>query len=178
MKYRVMAIDPGTQHTGVAVGTLGSDGTMKIREIKKIEKLTGKTYRRISEIIEEVRELIDEHGVKELWTEMFVPYGIRRGAMHNMNLVGALLYIPVTRNISMLSYSIQAAEWKKWVKANVPDFKTTAEAIRKLCVKFEVELTDEWEAAIADPHCADAVGILLFSYYGSEAEREYQAGNV
>lgn len=175
--HRVLAIDPGTQHTGLAVGE-GKDGFFEILEIRKVEKLKGKAYRRISEIIEEVRDLIDQYEVAELWTEMFVPYGIRRGAMHNMNLVGALLYIPVTRKIDMLSYAIQASEWKRWVKANAPDATTPSEAIRTLCAQHEVELTDEHHAAIADPHCADALGILLFTYYGDKTNREHQASYV
>lgn len=175
MKYNIMAIDPGTQHTGVAVGATEEGGTLEILEIVKIEKLKGKAYRRITEIIDEVRDLIDKHGVIEMWTEMFVPYGIRRGAMHNMNLVGALLYMPVTRKLDMVSYGLQAAEWKKWVKAQVPDATTPYEAIRDLCVTHGVTLSDAHHAAISDPHCADAVGILLFSHYGSDSH-EYEIG--
>lgn len=176
MSHSIMAVDPGTQHTGVAIGRV-EDGVLVIQEITKIEKLKGKAYRRVSEIIEEVRDLVDKHEVKELWTEMFVPYGIRRGAMHNMNLVGALIYMPVTRSIEMLSYGIQAAEWKKWIKANAPECKTPSESIRNLCELQEVELTDATHEAIADPHCADALGILMFSVYGS-GEREYQASHI
>lgn len=179
MKYNIMAIDPGTQHTGLAIGATepGGSGTLEILAIKKIEKLKSSVWRRITGIIDEVRDLIDEYGVLELWIEMFVPYAQRRGAMHNMNLVGALLYMPVTRNLDMVAYAIQAAEWKRWVKGQVPFAETPFEAMRALCHKFSVPLSDADLAAIADPHCADALGILMFSHFGSY-EREHAISNV
>ena len=105
---------------------------------------------------------------------MFIPYGIRRGQMYNMNLVGAILYLPVTRQKKLKSYAIQAAEWKKWLSANAGENLTPYDKLRDVAEDRLIELDDEAHAAISDPHVGDAFGMLMFTYFGSPP-REHQA---
>ena len=175
-----MALDPGTLHTGVVIVKGTFDSIEEILEIRKIEKKSkdGKAPVRIAHIVNEVREMLDQWQVTEMWTELFIPYGRRRGAMHNMNLVGALLYMPATRSIEGLhSYGLHAGEWKRWIKAQYPDLEMH-QAVRNLCALHDVTLTDEAEAGISDPHCCDALGILLFIKFGVAEDAEHETGHV
>lgn len=174
MSKIVVGVDPGTKNTGYCKLEVNNDGT--VRTILSLERIspTGDTaVSRIPEIVERVCEgVVGEPKADEVWTELFVPYGARKGAMWNASLVGALLFLPVTRMIKNLGcYGVYPVQWKSWAKkiADVP----MTEVIGYLLAKDNIELTDEQNLALSNPHVADAMGLALFGIRESD-KHEYK----
>ena len=167
--YRVMAVDPGTINTGVVIGELGPDDTVQMVAAKKVNKRKGDAWRRVTTITAEIVDMIEEYDVRELWVELYIPYGRRRGSLWNMMLVGALLYLPVTRSKdNLISYGLYAREWKPWLKKMTPD----CDADKRRAITFAknqgIEFTDEMEEALTDVHVADALGLILFPHFAGD----------
>lgn len=164
-----MSVDPGTNHTGVVVAELGPDKSLNVVNTYKIEKRKGHAWRRVTEIIEILVEIVEQHSVQELWVELYIPYGARKGALWNMMLVGALLYLPVTRQQeSLTSYGLYAREWKQWMKKVTPGCDHDGKRARTFALNQGLEFTDAMEEMLTDIHVADALGILLFTRYAGE----------
>ena len=94
MSRNIIGIDPGTLNTGYVV--VESDGgivrvlTSGVVPVDK--KLPAPC--RIHHIITELIREIEAFDVTEIWTELFVPYGARQGALWNTALTGAIIYLP------------------------------------------------------------------------------------
>jgi Holliday junction resolvasome RuvABC endonuclease subunit len=147
MSKIVVAVDPGTINTGYCKLEVNNDGTVAQVHEAGIIKATGKrAVDRIPEIIDRINQLVEKPAsVDEIWTELFVPYGARKGAMWNASLVGAILFLPVTRMIKGLScYGVYPVELDN------------------------VTLTDEQSLALSNPHVADALGLALFGIKEAE----------
>lgn len=165
-KYTIMSVDPGTINTGVVVAELGPDNSLIPVNTYKILKKKGDAWRRVSDIITVLANIIEEHEVDELWVELYIPYGARKGSLWNMMLVGALLYLPVTRSVEKLtSYGLYAREWKQWLKKETPGCDNDSKRARTFALNHGIEFTDEMEEMLTDIHIADALGILLFTRY-------------
>lgn len=168
--HRMMSVDPGTLNTGVVVVELQPDGTLKMLHTRKISRKKGDAWKRVNEILEDLIEIVREYKVNEIWVELYVPYGRRKGSLWNMMLVGALLYLPVTRSLDdTVSYGVYAQEWKRWLTKAIDTDRHPAKALAE---SLGIALTDEQYADISDPHVADALGLLLFSQY-RETNNEY-----
>lgn len=169
MNYRIMSVDPGTINTGVVVTELGPDDTLVMLATKKITKRKGDAWRRVTDIVKEILEMVEEYEIRELWTELYIPYGARKGSLWNMMLVGALLYLPVTRSLSNLqSYGLYAREWKQWLKKATPDCDSDKHRAVSFAKANGLELTDEQELDLTDVHVADALGLVLFTRYAGD----------
>lgn len=168
-RYKIMSVDPGTINTGVVVSELGPDDSLILCNTYKILKKKGDAWRRVSEIMAELVNIIEEHEINELWVELYIPYGPRKGYLWNMMLVGALLYLPVTRRLhSLISYGVYAREWKPWLKRATPECDTDKGRARTFATRAGIEFTDEMEEMLTDPHVADALGLVLYTRYAGD----------
>jgi Holliday junction resolvasome RuvABC endonuclease subunit len=175
MSKIVVAVDPGTINTGYCKLEVNNDGTVAQVHEAGIIKATGKrAVDRIPEIIDRINQLVEKPAsVDEIWTELFVPYGARKGAMWNASLVGAILFLPVTRMIKGLScYGVYPVQWKAWIKRQsaLDSMKLDTEFLLEL---DNVTLTDEQSLALSNPHVADALGLALFGIKEAE-QHEYR----
>ena len=169
MNYRIMSVDPGTINTGVVVTELGPDDTLKVLKTVKINKRKDDAWHRVTYIVAPILELILEYEVQELWVELYIPYGARKGSLWNMMLVGALIYLPVTRGLDTLtSYGLYAREWKGWLKKATPNCDKDSRRVVEFAVAHDVVLDDEAHYHLSDPHVSDALGLVLFTRYSGD----------
>jgi len=162
MSKIVVGVDPGTKNTGLCKLEVNNDGTVnRILNLAAIRPVGERAVDRIPEIVDRVSKEITDPNADEIWTELFVPYGARKGAMWNASLVGALLFLPVTRMIKGLGcYGVHPVSWKAWLKKVGLD--TLKENVAALLGYDGIILTDEQSLALSNPHVADALGLALF----------------
>ena len=169
MTYRIMSVDPGTINTGVVVMELGPDDTLIPLATKKILKRKGDAWHRVTYIVGLILEMVEMWEVQEIWIELYIPYGARKGSLWNMMLVGALLYLPVTRSLeNTISYGLYAREWKQWLKKATPDCDSDRRRAVAFAKAHGLEFTDEMELDLTDVHVADALGLVLFTRYAGD----------
>lgn len=166
--YKVMAVDPGTIHTGYVVGECdnGVVQILKMGQVSVDKKLP--PPKRIHGILSELVEVATALDVQQIWTELFVPYGARTGAMWNTALSGAIVYLPSTRQQEdWVTYAVHPSTWKSWFARPFKDRPcTSGDMIRETLQTYDLYSDELYMACIKSQHVADAVGILLFSQYG------------
>lgn len=159
----ILAVDPGTTHTGIVKAKVSLSGVVEIVDWAELE-VPKKTPapRRINSIITQIWDwATSPPRAKEIWTELFMPYGARRGAMWNMALTGAIIYLPATReDEDLVTYGVPPVTWKSWVQKNydLPD----TELLRVFGLMDKQLLEDLGRS----PHIRDALLIALYSQYG------------
>jgi Holliday junction resolvasome RuvABC endonuclease subunit len=178
MSKTILAIDPGTIHTGFAKLT-EEDGDLTVEKWGMVDVPKGlSAAHRINYIVDSIVELIGElPPATEIWTELFAPYGARRGMMWNASLVGAILYLPVTRrDESFVSYGVYPIQWREWVRteAGLGKGAISQSAVEKLLQLREADYTKD---IIEHAHVRDALCIGLFGLYGAETN-EYQVSET
>ena len=162
MSKYLMGVDPGTVHTGWAVVEVQGSNINRIVAVGETAPPKASPPKRINEIIRQLLMVIDAVPmVTEIWTEFFVSYGARKGAMWNTTLVGALLYLPVTRQRENLTcYGMYPATWKAWLKKQGGWY----EVIQKYAITVPEEVFNE---VGENPHIHDAVCLALYAVYGA-----------
>jgi hypothetical protein len=167
-----MSVDPGTLHTGVAIFDISDDG--KVLEILTLEYIKSDPKKhakdRIADILGTIVSLVDHYKVEAMWVELYVPLGRNRGAMYNMSLVGALLYMPITRQRDLSSFGVFASQWKRWFKKTFGESDYEAD-LRHWFEAKGFTLTDQQLEALTVKHVRDAVGILLYAAQGGLDEK-------
>lgn len=166
----ILAVDPGTSHTGVVKAEIQEDSIIKILDWGELEIPKGvPAPKRINAIVSQVYDWATRKpAVREIWVEQFAAYGARRGMMWNMALVGALLYLPATReNEDLTSYTVHPKTWKSWY---AKDFKnktaTPHDILKRQLEDYGLFEEDLYLDCIRSQHIADALGLALFAVYG------------
>jgi len=168
MSKYILAVDPGTVNTGWAKVEVQEENINRIVGVGVTTPPKDIPPKRVSEIIRQLIEVLNARPMAtEIWTEFFVPYAARKGAMWNTTLVGALLYLPITRHrMDLTSFGMFPATWKAWMKKEAGAH--CSDPICALLEKYGVEPTDEqWQTMGESPHIRDAIGIAFYAVYGA-----------
>jgi len=167
----IVAIDPGTIHTGIVKCDVSEEGgIVRVTDSSVLEVPKGVAApKRINAILEQVVQWVDNVPfADEVWIEQFMFYGARKGAMHNAALVGALAYLPATRQRDDLTtFVVPPVTWKSWYYKPFRERQVSeCEVIRERLEEFGLLDTDLYSSMLHSQHIADAVGIALYSQYG------------
>lgn len=173
MSKSIVAVDPGTSHTGYVKLEAGDD-EVSLVGFGKPPLSRSAAPQRINEILNYIVEVLWKTPTSsELWVELFAPYGARRGMMWNASLVGALCYLPVTRrDEGLISYGVYPVQWREWVRTEIECGKGPIDRVRAEDL-FSLYGVDYTEELAKEAHLRDALCIGLFGLYGAE-EHEYE----
>ena len=179
----MLGLDTGTVNTGFVKVLVNGGEIMEILDAGMIQCGKLEVRHRISAIVKAVVGLLDTvPKCNEMWTELFQFYGARKGALWNAMLVGALIYLPVTRSRrKLISYGSSKIQWWSWYKKEmgVTDKKDMWMASWGFLERRGVEISDELqELFAASQHLNDALGLLIFAVYGAPKDDEYISSNA
>ena len=163
MSKNIIGIDPGSVNTGYVV--VESDGGIVqilgegVVEVDK--KLPAPC--RIHHILTQLVTEIESFNVTEIWTELFVPYGARKGALWNTALTGAIIYLPTTRmKEDWTSFAVHPSTWKAWYNKPFLEMLVSEwEVRRNVNERYGLDLDTS-----LPKHVWDALGILCYAHYG------------
>jgi Holliday junction resolvasome RuvABC endonuclease subunit len=178
MSKVILGLDTGTINTGFVKVEVKQGEIFAIHDAGMIQVKKLETRYRLAAIVRAVVTILDKAPrVTEMWTELFQFYGARKGALWNAMLVGALIYLPVTRQRrDLTSYSTSKSQWWSWYKTYLgcSDKKDMWPASKAYLEQRGVEISDEHEALFAgSQHLNDALGVLLFAVYGAENDEYF-----
>lgn len=182
MSEIMLGLDTGTTNTGFVKVKVDQGELMEIIDAGMLQYGKLPVHDRIAAIVRSVIAILDTAPkVKTMWVELFQFYGARKGALWNAMLVGALIYLPVTRvRRNLTAYGSSKIQWWSWYKKemDVTDKKDMWDASRGFLFTRGVVITDEMEALFAgNQHLNDALGLLLYAIYG-ESANEYVSNNA